>query len=94
MILTNLGNGNIDCGKCLLNYAPQDLMDFKVSSSDGQKLEGTIKGNSYVRVYASGQGTLDRRDGLTWFLKSSNCHRHNLARRSCVNDPRLPDGAE
>lgn len=55
MILNNLGNANIDCNKCLLNYGPEQVFDFKVSSSDGQTLEGKVPPSGYVQVTPPGK---------------------------------------
>jgi len=54
MILNNLGNGNIDCNKCLLNYEPRDF-EFKVTSSDGQNLQGKIPPSGFVKVTPPGK---------------------------------------
>jgi len=71
MILTNLGNGNIDCGKCLLNYAPQSTMDFRVSSSDGQKLQGKLPANGYAKVVPPGKGPWTVEMGSIDFSRSA-----------------------
>ena len=55
MVLNNLGNGNIDCGPCLLNYEPQDPCDFKVSSTDGETLEGHISASGFVDITPPGK---------------------------------------
>ncbi len=71
MILTNLGNGNIDCDKCLLNYTPQQTMDFRVSSSDGQKLEGKLSASGYARVTPPGKAPWTVEMGSIGFSRSA-----------------------
>lgn len=55
MILTNLGNGNIDCGQCLLNYDPRDLEFRVVSETEPASLTGTIPPNGYVSITPPGR---------------------------------------
>jgi hypothetical protein len=71
MILTNLGNGNIDCGKCLLNYGPQQVFDFRVSSSDGQKLEGKIPASGFANVTPPGKAPWTVEMGSLNFSRSA-----------------------
>jgi hypothetical protein len=79
MILTNLGNGNIDCAKCLLNYEPRDL-EFKVSSSDGQNLSGTIPPSGFANVTPPGKSP--------WTVQMGS---HNFSRSATVKGITSPD---
>ena len=71
MILTNLGNGNIDCGSCLLKYDPQQVFDFKVTSSDQQTLQGRMPGTGYAKVTPPGKAPWTVQMGSPNFSRSA-----------------------
>src|SRR5262245_44423813 len=70
MILTNLGNGSINCGECLLNYS-SETFEFRVSSSDGQKLEGKIPLSGYAKVVPPGKAPWTVEMGSHAFSRSA-----------------------
>jgi hypothetical protein len=71
MVLNNLGNGNIDCGPCLITYQPQQPCDFKVTSGDGQKLEGHVPASGFVDVTPPGKSPWTVEMGSGGFSRSA-----------------------